>query len=130
VGGVLLAGAMGVTGYYGLRYFGQVMKSIPVLTAADFEIGQSGPSWEHDALVAACTRRKRSEKQCACLASKAEAELTRFDRLFLTATWEMSIGKLTALGAAAGIVRKDANAVINSAEKRINATAATCGLSM
>jgi hypothetical protein len=125
---VLLAGATGVTGYYGVRYFGRVMKSIPVLTAADFEIGQSGPSWEHDALVAA--RRKRSEKRCACLAGKAEAELTRFDRLFLRATWEMSIGKLTALGAAAGVVRKDANAVINSAEKRINATASACGLSM
>ncbi len=70
------------------------------VTAADLEKGGSFPPEERAALVAACTIQAEvnGEKVCGCIADKAGTELSRFDRLVMTATFRQKLAEIVAAG--------------------------------
>lgn len=121
-----VAALLGASGLYAYTIF----KSAPGLTVADIEPGGSYPPAEREALAAACKNGFGTSESCACLAEKAGTVLSRFERLYLTATFEMSPTRMVGLAAAAGvggIPENHIDKVAETIESRLQPVMASCG---
>lgn len=69
------------------------------ITAADLEKGGSFSPAERDSMKSACVAavKKDGDKVCGCIADKAGADVSRFDRLVMTATFQHKMADVVAL---------------------------------
>lgn len=103
---VLLAVILLAGGFY---LYQRNISAIPV-TAADLDKGGSFPADERTAMTSACKTRitKDGDKVCGCIADKSASEISRFDRLVMTATFQ---GKLSdVVGLSKGLIQSGVSA--------------------
>lgn len=103
------------------------------VTAADLEKGGSFSSEERSALVAACTARAKQDaaKVCGCVADKVATDLSRFDRIVLTATFQEKLSDVVAAGKgliASGLPADRIKAAEDGSKVRMKDILKTCNL--
>ena len=102
------------------------------LSAGDMEPGGSYPAEERQALITACEKQHKAGADaaaCTCLADKAGTDMSRFERLALTAGFETSPSKFVALinGATdSGVSKADIDAIEARAKERIKGALEAC----
>lgn len=122
--------AIVVGGYY----WASTVESVKV-TAADLEVGGAYPEDERQALLDACQKNMKvpagDQNACTCLADKVGTDLSRFERMTLTAGFEKSPTKFVALSKGlygSGVPEADLEAMRGKSEKRIDEVMKACGL--
>lgn len=95
LGFVVLLFVLAGIGFY---VYQRNITAIPV-TAADLDKGGSFPSDERAAMKSACASRiaKDGDKVCGCIVEKSATEISRFDRLVMTATFQGKLADIVAL---------------------------------
>ena len=114
-------------------YFYQRNITPLTVTTADIEKGGSFPAEERTALVNACTTRAKQDgpKVCGCIADKAATELSRFDRLVMTATFQQKLSDIVAAGKgliASGIPAEKIKTAEDGSKARMKDIMKTCNL--
>jgi len=117
---------------FGLGYWASGIESVK-MTPADVEVGGTYPPEEKQALLAACEKSAGADRttQCACLADKAGADLSRFERLMLTATFEGSPSKIIAVTKGvidSGISMEKTQEIERQSKQRFDTLMQACGL--
>lgn len=118
--------ALTASGIFAYHY----VNGVPAMQASDFEIGTPATPPERQALINACTKAKNASTEgCGCLAEAADKRLSRFDRLFMTATYDSDLKKIAALGvgAAKADLPKDKEP-FDSVDTRVKPLLAECHL--
>jgi hypothetical protein len=120
-----------VLGFFGYRWVARIEPM--AMTAADLDKGGNFSAEEKSAFTAACTARikKDADKTCACLADKAATEFSRFERLAMTASFEVSPAKMVAVVKGlvdAGVPKDKVEAVRDGSKERIKGLMKSCGL--
>jgi hypothetical protein len=115
-------------------YWASTVESVR-LTADDIKVGGAYPPEERQALVDACQKNLKvpadDKGACTCLADKAGADLSHFDRLVLTAGFEASPTQIVALTKGlmeSGIPEAEVNAMQTDSKTRIDEVLKSCGL--
>lgn len=104
--------------------------AVPV-TAADLDKGGSFPPAERDTMKSACVTamKKDPEKVCGCITDKAATEISRFDRLVMTATFQHRLSDMVALSKGlvnSGIPAEKVRASEDSAKTRVRDILKSC----
>ncbi len=104
--------------------------AIPV-TAADIEKGGSFSVDERASMKNACTARikKDADKVCGCIADKAATEVSRFDRLVITASFQEKLADIVGLTkglVASGIPADKVKAAEDGAKARVKDIMKSC----
>lgn len=88
----------------GFYFYQRNIQAVPV-TAGDLEKGGNFSADERLALTNACAARikKDGEKKCGCIADKVATELSRFDRMVITATFQERLADI--VGITKGLVQ-------------------------
>ncbi len=115
-----------------LIYWAGTIDSVPV-AAADIETGGSYPEPERQALLAACEQRNvtKAPDTCTCLTDRAGTELSRYERLILTAGLDGSPSKVVALSKGlmvSGVPADRIKSVDEDAQRRVTAIMHECRL--
>ncbi len=119
-----------VLGLVGYRWIGKIE---PVsMTAADLDSGGNFSVEEKSALTAACSARvkKDADRSCSCITDKAATDLSRFERLFMTASFEGRPLKMIGVARGlveAGVPKGKIDAAINGSKERISGLMKLCG---
>ncbi len=115
-------------------YWASTVESVKI-TAEDIKVGGAYPAEERQALLDACNKNMKTpaadKNACTCIADKAGTDLSRFERLALTAGFEGSPTKIVALTKGlmdSGIPQSDVEAMQAGSKKRINDLMKACGL--
>jgi hypothetical protein len=115
-------------------YWASTVESVKV-TAADLEVGGAYPAEEHQALLDACNKNMEApvsdQNACTCLSDKVGTDLSRFERLTLTAGFEGSPTKIVALTKGlmdSGVPQADVEAMQSQSKARIDDVMKACGL--
>jgi hypothetical protein len=115
-------------------YWASTVESVK-LTADDLKVGGAYPPEEHQALLEACKMNMKAPtgdpNACSCLADKVGTDLSRFERLTLTAGFEGSPTKIVALTKGlidSGIPQSDIEAMESGSKARISEAMKGCGL--
>jgi hypothetical protein len=105
------------------------------ITAQDIEVGGAYPEEERQALVASCKRNIETpageQDACACIADKAGTDLSRFERLALTAGFEGSATKIVGLTKGligSGLPQAEIDAMEANSKTRIDTVLKACGI--
>lgn len=114
-------------------YFYQRNIEPMTVTAADIEKGGTFSASERAALVSACTARAKQdgEKVCGCIADKAATDLSRFDRLVITASFQQKLSDIVAAGKgliASGIPADKIKTAEDGSKQRMKDIMKTCNL--
>lgn len=114
-------------------YFYQRNITPLAVTAADIEKGGSFSADERATLVNACTARAKQDgaKVCGCIADKAATDLSRFDRLVMTASFQQKLSDIVAAGKgliASGIPAEKIKAAEEGSKVRMKDIMKTCNL--
>lgn len=115
-------------------YWASTVESVK-LTQADLQVGGEYPADERQALLDACSKNMKApaddQNACTCLADKVGTDLSRFERLTLTAGFEGSPTKIIALTKGlmdSGIPQSEVEAMQSKSQARINDVIKACGL--
>ena len=126
----LAFGAVVVGGYYGASN-GETVK----ISAQDIEVGGPYPEEERQALVDSCKKNIETpageQDACACIADKAGTDLSRFERLALTAGFEGSATKIVGLTKGligSGLPQAEIDAMEANSKTRIDTVLKACGI--
>ncbi|MEQ1697360.1 MAG: hypothetical protein ABL901_16125 [Hyphomicrobiaceae bacterium] len=116
----------------GFYFYQRNITAIPV-TTADIEKGGSFSAAERAALVSACTTRTKQDGEtiCGCIADKAGTELSRFDRIVMTASFEQKLSGIVAAGkglVASGIPAEKIKTAEDGSKVRMKDIMKTCNL--
>ncbi len=105
------------------------------LTAADLKVGGAYPAEERQTLIAACQKNMKAptddKNACTCVADKAGTDISRFDRLVLTAGFEGSPTKIVALTKGliqSGIPKAEVDAADAASKQNLEDLMKACGL--
>ena len=92
---ILLAVVVLGAGFY---FYQRNILAVPV-TASDLDKGGSFSADERATLKTACAARvkKDSDTVCSCIADKAATDLSRFDRMVITASFQERLSDVVAL---------------------------------
>lgn len=131
VGVMFLAYVAVIAGGY---YWASTIEAVR-LDSADLKAGGAYSPQERQALLDVCHKRVTApagdKDACTCIADRAGSELSRFERLVLTAGFERSPSKIFALTkglTAGGMTQSDADAMQKESVKRIDTVVQACGL--
>ena len=118
--------ALGVLFYFYQRN----IQPVPV-AATDLDTGGSFSDGERAAMIAACSAqiKKDGDKACACIADKAASQISRFDRLVLTATFQDKLSDIVALTKGlvqSGIPAEKVQAAEKGSKERLKSLMAAC----
>jgi hypothetical protein len=114
-------------------YFYQRNITPLAVSVSDIEKGGSFSAEERANLVNACTVRAKQDgaKVCGCIADKAATELSRFDRLVMTASFQQKLSDIVAAGKgliASGIPAEKIKAAEDGSKVRMKDIMKTCNL--
>jgi hypothetical protein len=130
--GVLFVAVLAIV--IGGYYWASTVESVK-LTAADLQVGGAYPADERQALLDACLKNMEAptsdQTACTCLSDKVGTDLSRFERLTLTAGFEGSPTKIIALTKGlmdSGIPQADVEAMQSKSKERIDDVIKACGL--
>lgn len=130
IGGVLFLAF--IASIVGMVYWASGIEGVHV-AQADLAVGGSYPAEERTALLDACAKRNvtKREDSCTCVADRAGAEMSRYERLILTAGLEGSASKVVALSKGlmeSGVPAERIKAVDKDAQQRVTAIMQACGM--
>lgn len=113
-----------------LYFYQRNIAAVPV-SAADIEKGGSFSAEERSTLKTACVARikKDGEKVCGCIADKAASEISRFDRLVMTAGFQEKLADVVALTKGlvqSGIPIEKVKAAEDGSKTRVKEILKTC----
>jgi hypothetical protein len=105
---------------------------IPV-TAADLDKGGSFSDAEKAALTSACSGaiKKDTDKVCGCLVDKAGTDLSRYERMMMTATFQAKLSDLVAIGKGlidSGVPADKVKAAEQDGKQRLSDISKACGI--
>lgn len=130
--GVLFLAFLALVG--GGYYWASTVESVKV-TAEDLKVGGTYPQQERQALLDACQKNEKvpaeNQNACACIAEKAGTDLSRFERLALTAGFEGSATKIVGLTKGlidSGIPEAEVDAMEANSKTRIDTMLKACGV--
>lgn len=114
-------------------YFYQRNITPIAVTVADIEKGGSFSAQERADLVNACSARAKqdSAKVCGCIADRAATDLSRFDRIVMTASFEQKLSGIVAAGkglVASGIPAEKIKAAEDGSKVRMKDIMNSCNL--
>lgn len=119
---------------FGGYYWASSIESVRI-TASDLEVGGSYPDDEREALSAICAAKTGNtgdaDTGCRCLADKAGTQLSRFERLLLTATYKGSATQMVALTKGlldSGIPESELDTLEVKSKERVDELMSECGL--
>ncbi len=117
---------MGAAFYIHLRN----IAALPV-ALADLDKGGAFSAEERSTLKAACVARTRTdaERACGCLVDKAGSELSRFDRMVMTATFQQRLADVVALSrglSQSGVARAQLKSVETDSRARVRDVMKAC----
>jgi hypothetical protein len=131
VGVLFLAFLAIVVGGY---YWASNVETVKI-TAEDIKVGGPYPDDERQALVASCKKNIETpaseQDECACIAEKAGTDLSRFERLALTAGFEGSASKIVGLTKGligSGLPQAEIDAMEANSKTRIDSVLKACGV--
>jgi hypothetical protein len=131
VGVLFLAFIAVIVGGY---YWASTVESVK-LDAADLKVGGAYSPADRQTLLDACQKNMKAppddKSACTCIADRAGTELSRFERLALTAGFEGSPTKIVALTkglAGSGIPQADVESMQADSKTRIDGLMKSCGL--
>jgi len=107
---------------------------VPIaITAADIEKGGAFSTAERAALVDACAARAKQDgpKVCGCIADRAATDLSRFDRLVMTASFQQKLSEIVAAGKgliASGIPAEKIKSAEDGSRERMKEIMKSCNL--
>lgn len=111
-------------------YYVRNVTAVP-LTAADLDRGGRYTTEERATLKSACVAQtqKDAEQVCGCVVDKAATDVSRFDRLVLTATYRQKLADVVALSkglAESGIARAKVKAAEDESRARVRDMLKAC----
>jgi hypothetical protein len=131
VAGVLFV--IGAAAIFGFGYWASNVESVKI-TEADLQVGGAYPPEERQQVLDVCTKKakpgKEGDDRCACIADRAGKELSRFERLVLTASLEGSPTRIVALTKGlmdTGLSEEKSQALEKDSEKRFESLLKACG---
>lgn len=131
VGVLFLAFLAVVVGGY---YWASNVETVKI-SAQDIEVGGPYPEEERQALVNSCKKNIETpageQDACACIADKAGTDLSRFERLALTAGFEGSATKIVGLTKGligSGLPQAEIDAMEANSKTRIDTVLKACGI--
>lgn len=130
--GVLFVAFLAVV--IGGYYWASNVESVKI-TPEDIKVGGSYPPGERQALIDSCKKNEKvpadEQGACTCIADKAGTDLSRFERLALTAGFEGSATKIIGLTKGlidSGIPEAEVDAMEADSKTRIDKVLSACGI--
>lgn len=113
-------------------FYQRNIPAIPV-TAADLEKGGSFSAEERATLTSACTARAKEDgaKVCGCIVDKVATDVSRFDRMVITASFQHKLSDIVAAAkglANSGIPADKIKAAEDGSKQRMKDIMKTCNL--